>query len=200
MFRACPLMRTSRAFRYFRTCLGAASAVTLLFDNGDRVGGDALIGADGVHSGIRREMFGEGRGMFTGFMAWRAGVPIERVLRQPIFTAWMRPTGQIVTYPLRQGTLLNVAATVRRDDWLTESWSEAGTVEECRTDCVNWHEDVLARDWPVPAKHELVWPTEKHSRPLRWFIASFEHTPLVGFLSEYVTPHAAQCHPTACRC
>ncbi len=112
MFRACPLMRTSRAFRYFRTCLGAASAVTLLFDNGDRVGGDALIGADGVHSGIRREMFGEGRGMFTGFMAWRAGVPIERVLRQPI--------------------LYGVDGANRPDRHLS---FEAGYTVECSCDC-----------------------------------------------------------------
>ncbi len=29
------------------------------------------------------------------------------------------------------------------DDWLIESWSEAGTVQECRGDFANWHEDVL---------------------------------------------------------
>lgn len=109
--------------------------------------GDALIGADGVHSAIRRELFGEGRATFTGFMAWRAVVPIERVpirLRQQVFTAWMGPSSQVVTYPLRRGTLLNIAATVRRDDWVVESWSEADTVEEFRGDFANWHEDVLA--------------------------------------------------------
>ena len=46
--------------------------------------------------------------------------------------------------PLRQGKLMNLAATVRRNDWLVESWSEAGTVEECRNDFPDWHEDVLA--------------------------------------------------------
>jgi salicylate hydroxylase len=120
--------------------------VTLLLESGERLYGDVLIGADGVHSRIRADLFGEGSATFTGFMAWRAVVPIERVpvrLRQQTFTAWMGPSGQIVTYPLRGGTLLNIAATVRRDDWLIESWSEAGTVQECRGDFANWHEDVL---------------------------------------------------------
>jgi salicylate hydroxylase len=39
---------------------------------------------------------------------------------------------------------MNFAATVKRSDWLIESWSEAGTVEECRNDFANWHEDALA--------------------------------------------------------
>lgn len=121
--------------------------VSLLLDNGKRVHGDVLIGADGVHSRIRRELFGEGRATFTGFMAWRGVVPIERVpqrLRQQTFTIWIGPGKQIVTYPIRRATLLNLAGTVKRDDWRLESWSEAGTVEECRADFADWHEDIHA--------------------------------------------------------
>ena len=131
-------------------CVGLrqdTSGVSLLLDDGQCVGGDALIGADGVHSRIRRELFGEGRATFTGFMAWRAVVPIERVpqrLREEVFSIWVGPAKQIVTYPMRRGRLLNLAGTVRRDDWRIESWSEAGTVEECRADFADWHEDVLA--------------------------------------------------------
>jgi salicylate hydroxylase len=124
-----------------------ADKVALLLDSGERVHGDALVGADGVHSRIRRELFGEGRATFTGYMAWRAVTPIERVplrLREQGFTAWVGPSGQIVTYPLRQGRLMNFAGTVKRDDWLIESWSEAGTVEECRRDFTDYHPDVLA--------------------------------------------------------
>jgi salicylate hydroxylase len=138
------------AVRVGSRCVGFeqdTNGATLLLDNGEQVHGDILVGADGVHSRIRRELFGEGHATFTGYMAWRAVMPIERVplrLREQGFTAWVGPSGQIVTYPLRQGTLLNFAATVRRNDWMIESWSEAGTVEECRNDFANWHEDVLA--------------------------------------------------------
>ena len=96
-------------------CIGfeqSASEVTLLLDNGERVHGDALVGADGVHSRIRRELFGEGRATFTGFMDWSAVVPIERAplrLREPCFPGWVGPSGQVVTYPVRHGRLMNLA-------------------------------------------------------------------------------------------
>ena len=57
---------------------------------------------------------------------------------------WIGPHGHIVTYPLRRGELLNFVTAIERDDWLIESWSEAGTVEECRRDLALWHADVLA--------------------------------------------------------
>ena len=50
-----------------------ADGVTLSLENGGRVNGDALIGADGVHSWVRETLFGTGRATFTGFVAWRGG-------------------------------------------------------------------------------------------------------------------------------
>jgi salicylate hydroxylase len=119
--------------------------VTLLLESGERCRGDALIGADGVHSRIREALFGA-RATFTGFVAWRGVVPMERLptrLRQQSFTSWIGPSGFIVAYPMRRGELLNFVGQVERDDWLSESWSEAGTVGECRRDFASWHEDVL---------------------------------------------------------
>lgn len=135
--------------------------VTLLLENGERISGDALVGADGVHSRIRRALFGEGRATFTGFMAWRAFVPMERLpvhLRSDAFVGWLGPRGQIVTYPMRNGELFNLAATIERDDWRVESWSEAGTVEECRRDFVTWHDDVqqIINCLDVPYKWALI--------------------------------------------
>jgi salicylate hydroxylase len=106
-------------------------------------------------------MYGEGRATFTGFMAWRAVVPMERLpvrLRHEGFVAWLGPRGQIVTYPMRQGTLFNLAATVERDDWRVESLSEAGTVEECRRDFANWHADILGTigSLDIPYKWALI--------------------------------------------
>ncbi len=124
-----------------------AGGVTLLLENGERVLGDALIGADGVHSNIRARLFGGGHAKFTGFMAWRGVVPMERLparLRQQYGMTWIGPHGHVVTYPLRRGELLNFVTAIARDDWLIESWSEAGTVEECRRDFAAWHADILA--------------------------------------------------------
>jgi salicylate hydroxylase len=131
-------------------CIGFeqnATGVTLKLASGETVRGDALIGADGVHSQIREALFGGARATFTGFVAWRAVVPMERLpvrLRQQYGMTWIGPHGHIVTYPLRRGELLNFVTAIERDDWLIESWSEAGTVAECRQDFARWHEDVLA--------------------------------------------------------
>jgi salicylate hydroxylase len=125
----------------------AAGGVTLLLENGERIHGDALIGADGVHSVVRQRLFGDGQATFTGFMAWRGVVSMRRLpvrLRQQYGMTWIGPHGHVVTYPLRRGELLNFVTAIERDDWLTESWSEAGTVEECRRDLAAWHADVLA--------------------------------------------------------
>ncbi|MEJ0015127.1 MAG: FAD-dependent monooxygenase [Acetobacteraceae bacterium] len=124
-----------------------AGGVTLLLEDGEMVRGAALIGADGVHSRIREALFGTARATFTGFMAWRGVVPMERLperLRQRYGMTWIGPHGHVVTYPLRRGELLNFVAAIERDDWLIESWSEPGTVAECRRDLAAWHPDVLA--------------------------------------------------------
>src|SRR3954469_15518456 len=47
------------------------SGVTLLLEDGSRVQGDLLVGADGVHSRIRQVLFGADAPEFSGCLAWR---------------------------------------------------------------------------------------------------------------------------------
>jgi salicylate hydroxylase len=142
--------RAPGAVRVGARCIGFeqdAAGVTLTLENGERVRGDVLLGADGVHSQVRETLFGGSHPSFTGYMAWRAVVPMQRLperLRQQHGMTWIGPYGHVVTYPLRRGELLNFVTAIERDDWRIESWSEAGTVEECRGDFARWHEDVLA--------------------------------------------------------
>jgi len=56
----------------------SARAVTLRFDGGE-ARGDALIGADGVHSRIRQALFGPDQAQFTGLVAWRGTIPMDRL-------------------------------------------------------------------------------------------------------------------------
>ena len=135
--------------------------VTLHLANGEHVTGDVLLAADGVHSAIRRQMFGEGRARFTGIMAWRGLVPMERLpphMRQLVGTNWVGHGGHVVTYPLRRGELLNFVGAVERDDWQVESWTEAGTRDECSRDLARWHEDVqtIIRNIDTPFKWALL--------------------------------------------
>lgn len=135
--------------------------VTAHLVSGERVTGDALIGADGVHSRIRSQMFGEERAHFTGIMAWRGLVPMERLpphQRRLVGANWLGVGGHVVTYPLRRGEILNFVGVVERDDWRIESWNEPGTREECLHDLRNWHEDVktIIRNIDQPFKWALL--------------------------------------------
>jgi salicylate hydroxylase len=112
---------------------------------GERIEGDVLIGADGVHSAIRQQMFGAGRAQFTGLMAWRGLIAMPRLpahMQRLVGTNWNGLGGHVVTYPLRRGEILNFVGVRERDDWQVESWTEAGTTGECASDFAGWHPDI----------------------------------------------------------
>ena len=63
-----------RSVQTGRECTGFeadAATVTALFSDGAREHGDVLIGADGIHSVIRGQLFGSERLRFGGYLAWR---------------------------------------------------------------------------------------------------------------------------------
>ena len=135
--------------------------VILQLQDGKTVAGDALIGADGVHSRMREVLFGADRPEFSGCIAWRGVIPIERLPRRlirSVGTNWIGPGGHVVHYPLRGGKLMNFVGIVERNDWVIESWSERGTREECANDFKGWHEDIheLIRNVDVLYKWALM--------------------------------------------
>lgn len=123
------------------------NSVTILLNNGQRLTGKALIAADGVHSVIRNQHFGEDRPVFSGCTAWRGVIPTHQLpkhLRRNVGVNWVGPGGHIINYPLRRGELMNFVGILERDDWLIESWTTQGSVEECHADFKGWHEDIHA--------------------------------------------------------
>jgi 2-polyprenyl-6-methoxyphenol hydroxylase-like FAD-dependent oxidoreductase len=122
-------------------------SVTLQLEGGATVRGDALVGADGVHSRMRQALFGADRPEFTGVIAWRGVVPMERLpahMARRVGSNWVGPGGHIVHYPLRAGRLMNFVGALERSDWRIESWSARGTQEELTADFRGWHADIQA--------------------------------------------------------
>jgi 2-polyprenyl-6-methoxyphenol hydroxylase-like FAD-dependent oxidoreductase len=146
-----------------RKCVGlsqTADDVELRFDNGETVKARAVVGADGVHSVVRENLFGAAKPEFCGIIAWRGVLPMERVpasISRTIGTNWVGPGGHVVHYPLRGGTLLNIVALQERDDWKVEGWNVAGTTDEVLNDLRGWHPDLHAvfRAVDVPYKWAL---------------------------------------------
>ena len=159
------------------------AGVTLWFEDGREARDDIVIGADGVHSQVRRLLFGPDDARFTGVVAWRGVIPAERLpprLLAPLSTTWVGPGGHVVHYPLRRGELMNFVSVVERDDWRVESWSVEGRAEECLADYAGWHPDV----------HILIGAIE---RPYKWALLGRE--PMAGWSRGRVTLLGDACHP-----
>ena len=156
----------------------------------ERVRGDVLIGADGVHSTIRQGLFGADQPEFTGLMAWRGVIPMGKLpahLRRPVGTNWVGPGGHIVHYPLRAGQLMNFVGVRERGDWQVESWSVRGTRDECRADFAGWNDDIqtMIDAIEVPYKWALM-----HRPPLpRWSVGRVS---LLGDACHSTLPFLAQ--------
>lgn len=132
-------------------CIGyeeQADQVIVNFSNQPSVTADVLIGADGVHSKVRHQMFGEVEQKFTDAIAWRGLVPIERISPQyqaPIATTWVGPTAHITCYPVQHKgrQFFSFSGQVDSEVWEQESWSDPGKLEECLKDFDGWHEQVI---------------------------------------------------------
>ena len=103
-----------------------ASGVELHFADGRSAKGDILIGADGVKSVVRGQLFGVTPATYTGDAAWRIVVPTERLpkdLLERVMSVFMGPHGHVVCYYLRGGALLNFVGCVETDEVSEESWT-----------------------------------------------------------------------------
>lgn len=76
------------------------------------------VGAEGLHSDLRRTLNGGDAPFFTGQVAWRA---IVRAEAPPVARIWMAPGRHVVTYPLPGGRL-NLVAVQERAAWAAEGW------------------------------------------------------------------------------
>ena len=151
------------AIRLNARCAGFAqdeNGVTLRLEESVATG-DALIGADGVHSKVRQSLFGADAPAFTGLMAWRGVIPMDRLprrMRRMVGVNWIGPGAHVVHYPLHGGALMKFVGVVERGDWQIESWSVRGETPEFERDFHGWHEDIalMIRAIDTPYKWALM--------------------------------------------
>lgn len=107
----------------------------------------ALIGADGVWSSVRHQIFPEAQPQFTGSIAWRGTVDATQLPRG--FNAqrvqlWMGANAHLVAYPMSGGKRINLVAIVS-GTWNRPGWSEPGDVVEIAN-------RFTAPQWPIAAR------------------------------------------------
>jgi salicylate hydroxylase len=161
--------RAPGALHLGRRCIGFEQdqdGAWLMIENGERHHGDIVVGADGVHSEIRKQIGGDAKPFFTGLAAWRGLVPIERLparMQRSVGANWVGPGGHVITYPVRRGELLNFVGIIERESWPVESWTERGTRQECIDCFAGWNDEVHAiidsldvpYKWALLGRHPL---------------------------------------------
>jgi salicylate hydroxylase len=145
-------------------CVGfeeEGAGIVLHLAGGKRHRGDVVVGADGVHSEIRRQIGGDTKPFFAGVAAWRGLVPMERLpqeMQRDVGTNWVGPGGHVITYPVRRGELLNFVGIFEGENWPVESWTERGTREACSNSFAGWNAEIhtIIANVDVPFKWALL--------------------------------------------
>ncbi len=127
--------------------------VTVIDTRGGRHVGQALIGADGVKSAVRRQYVGD-QARVSGHVVYRAVVDradFPENLQWNAAAIWVGPNCHLVHYPLRGGEQYNVVVTFHSRQ--AEEWS---VTEGSRDEVLSYFEGIcpkarqlieLPRDW-----------------------------------------------------
>ena len=121
------------------------NGVSLTLADGSIAQGDILVGADGIHSTVRAQLFGKELPRYTGNVAWRGLVPAERVAHLDLGSVvgvWMGPNRSIVQYYVSAGKTFNWIGISRSSQPAQESWLAEGRTEDALAEYDGWHSTI----------------------------------------------------------
>ncbi|HET9977620.1 MAG TPA: FAD-dependent monooxygenase [Burkholderiaceae bacterium] len=154
---------------------------------------DLAIGADGIKSTLRARILGADRPVFTGQVAWRCIVPIERIapaLRTDIVsTIWCGPQNHAVMYYLRGGAWLNFVGCIEDATAGEESWTARRPWSELDAAYRGWHPKVRAVIEAVDREQCFRWALNERTVSARW---SSARATLLGDAVHATLPYMAQ--------
>jgi salicylate hydroxylase len=160
--------------------------VTVLCANGAQYRADFVIGADGIHSMLRKRNLGDTPAHFTENVAWRCMVPAARLppgFKDPVVEVWAGPKRHVVIYPIRGGEWINFVGIVEDPGWKNESWTVKSRWEELYGEFAAWH----------PGVRDIVAAVDK-DQCYRW--AMLDRPPAQGWSTARTTLLGDAAHPT----
>lgn len=152
----------------FESVRAESGRYELFFTDGDSVVADLVVGADGLKSSLREQVFGESAPAFSGYVAWR-GLLDRKLLGDYQLSegsaVFIAPGRMFVRYPVRKGDVQNFVAFTKADDWAAEGWSQTGSTQELRETFADFHEEVTTilgcyeneqvHKWGLFARHPI---------------------------------------------
>jgi salicylate hydroxylase len=173
--------------------VNGAGGATLVFEDGSRAEADVVVGADGIHSTLRRLIADDAPiPRFSHQAGFRGLVPTDALPSFPDTGAlqfWAGPDAHLLHYPIHQDAdMVNFLAVVPRQTWTSPVWREPCPVEEAVARFTGWH----------PAVREMLGAVEGGGA--WWGLHDFEAFPawavgrvvLLGDAAHAMLPHQGQ--------
>lgn len=110
-------LQTKATVRSVTFKAGGGATITVEKNNAvEMVSCDLAVGADGVHSALRNTGHLARPDRFSGFVAWRATAATQfcsNLIAHDAVSAFLHPRFHLITYPVRQGEIMNLVAIAR---------------------------------------------------------------------------------------
>ncbi|MBR0860022.1 FAD-dependent oxidoreductase [Bradyrhizobium liaoningense] len=179
--------------RFGHRCIAvedAQAGARLTFANGATCDADVVIGADGIHSMVQRQIGLAAHPTSEGIVAYRGLVQSQRLswgaeLRG--LNMWMGEGRSFICFPVSQGRLINIVAFVPSPRDMEETWFAPGDVRALAAEYQGW--DAPVRDLIAALDHTFRWGIYDRP-PLSYW--SRGHVTLLGDAAHPMVPHFGQ--------
>lgn len=130
----------------------------LRFADGTDAHADVVVGADGVHSTVRRWISDVDPAVYSGTSGFRGLIAVDAVPSLPdpgAIQFWMGPGAHVLHYPIGDGSVVNFLAVVHEpSEWAAQHWVREVSPEAVEAPFRDWH----------PGVREMVGATTVHRR------------------------------------
>ncbi|GAA1599771.1 FAD-dependent oxidoreductase [Leucobacter chromiireducens] len=169
----------------------AGAGVRLEFENGVTEEFDAVVGADGIHSVVRRSVGQFPQPVYSGYIVYRGVVDASRLPADwpMISQVWMGDQRHFMCYPLQQRKLFNFVAGVPSDRPLHGPWSGPAEVSELAAEYASDIWDPQLKEFISAIDQTFWWGLFDHEPLTNW---SRGPIVLLGDAAHTMLPHQGQ--------